>query len=75
MEYELEFIKNHFKLPIEFLEKINSIDDHTKKDLELISNDENKCIYDYIFENSSKYSKTTSKLCGTIIIHMINNLF
>ena len=62
MEYELEDIKNHFKLPIEFLEKINSIDENTKKDLELISNDENKCIYDYIFENSSKYSKTTSNM-------------
>ena len=62
MEYQLEFVKNHFKLPIEHIEKKNLIDESTKNDLELVSCDENKSVYDYIFENNNQYSVTTSKL-------------
>ena len=45
------------------------IDESTKNDLELVSCDENKSVYDYIFENNNQYSVTTSKLWCNFYTH------
>ena len=62
MKYEIKDIHNFFKLPIEYLDKKEKINDHIKDDLEMIANEESCSIYDYLFENDNIYSKETSKL-------------
>ena len=60
MKYEIKDIHNFFKLPIEYLDKKEKINDHIKDDLEMIANEESCSIYDYLFENDNIYSKETS---------------
>lgn len=62
MKYELKNIHDYFKLPIEYLDKKEPIDDHIKDDLEMIPLKDKKSIYDYIFESNNKYAIETSKL-------------
>lgn len=69
MDYQLDKINNYFKLPIEYLDKKEKINDTIKDDLELISSDKNKSIYSHVFESDDIYGQNTIELWSNYYTH------
>ena len=50
---------NHFKLPIEYLEKKSELEQHTISDLELLSNEQNDSLYKYVVKPTTPFGEET----------------
>ena len=55
--FQIEYINDHFRLPIEYIEDKYDLDLTLVEDLELHRSREDLCVYDYVFKPNNSFGK------------------